>query len=58
MAIDFPDSPSVNDTYTVGGATWIWTGSVWQRTDATVGPTGPKGDTGPSEPLIQAMLYR
>jgi hypothetical protein len=28
-AIDFPNSPSVNDTFTVAGKTWIWTGVVW-----------------------------
>ena len=29
MAINFPDSPSVNDTHTVGTTTWVWTGTVW-----------------------------
>lgn len=29
MAINFPDSPSVNDTYTVGDRTWTWNGTVW-----------------------------
>jgi hypothetical protein len=28
-AIDFPNSPAVNDTFTVAGKTWIWTGDVW-----------------------------
>ena len=31
MAIDFPDSPSVNDTYSVGDSIWKWTGTVWDR---------------------------
>ena len=29
MAINFPDSPSVNDTHTVGSRTWKWDGTVW-----------------------------
>jgi hypothetical protein len=29
MAINFPDSPSVNDTHTVGDKTWVWDGTVW-----------------------------
>jgi hypothetical protein len=28
-AIDFPNSPSVNDTHTVGSKTWKWTGVSW-----------------------------
>jgi hypothetical protein len=27
--LNFPTSPSVNDTYTIGDQTWIWTGSAW-----------------------------
>ena len=28
-ALDFPDNPNVNDTFTVGSREWIWDGSVW-----------------------------
>ena len=28
-AVDFPNSPSVNDEFTSGTRTWIWDGSVW-----------------------------
>ena len=31
MPISFPDSPSVNDTYTVNGRNFIWNGAKWQR---------------------------
>jgi len=30
MAIDFPDSPSVNDTYVAGGKTYKWDGTAWE----------------------------
>ena len=36
-AIDFPNSPSVNQTFTVGERTWKWTGTTW---DAVVDPVG------------------
>jgi hypothetical protein len=29
MALDFPNSPSVNDLYTVNGQTWSYNGSAW-----------------------------
>ena len=29
MAINFPNSPSVNDTHTFGGKEWTWNGSSW-----------------------------
>lgn len=41
MAIDFPDSPSVNDTFAVGGRTYIWNGTQWKRVDAEVASVSP-----------------
>lgn len=29
MAIDFPNSPSTNDQYTVGTTTWMYNGTAW-----------------------------
>ena len=29
MPLDFPVSPSLNDTYTFGDKTWIWNGQGW-----------------------------
>ena len=29
-AINFPDSPTVNDEFVVGGRTWRWTGVFWE----------------------------
>ena len=34
MALNFPDSPTVGDTYTAGGRTWVWDGTTWNN-DAT-----------------------
>lgn len=28
-AIDFPNSPAVNDQFTAAGKTWVWTGTSW-----------------------------
>lgn len=30
MAINFPNSPQLNDTYQIEGNTWIWNGQVWE----------------------------
>ena len=30
MIIDFPNNPIVNQEYTVGDRTWVWTGTVWK----------------------------
>ncbi len=34
MAINFPNSPSVNDTYTVGDVVYRWDGTVWVVSNA------------------------
>ena len=31
MAINFPDSPSLNDYHVAGGRRWKWNGTVWER---------------------------
>ena len=35
MAINFPDSPSVNDTHTASGVTWKWDGTTWKAEGVT-----------------------
>lgn len=46
-AIDFPNSPAVNDTFTVGDITWKWNGSTWQgQGTAIAGPAGAAGANG------------
>ena len=35
--VDFPNSPSVDQTFSVGERTWKWTGTTW---DAVVDPVG------------------
>lgn len=46
-AIDFPNSPQVNDVFTSGFQTWIWSGTSWDLViSEVVGPTGPTGAQG------------
>ena len=48
MPLDFPSSPSVNDTYSYGGTTWIWDGSAWYvQAPAAINNT-PIGNITPS----------
>jgi hypothetical protein len=54
MAIDFPNSPATNDTYSYGGKTWIWNGTAWQAViinpiqglQGVIGLQGIKGSQG------------
>ena len=61
MAINFPDSPSTNDTYVAAGSRWLWNGTAWVRqgtpgsqgvqgATGSTGPTGPQGDDGAAGP--------
>jgi hypothetical protein len=43
MPINFPDSPSVNDTHTVGDKTWTWDGTSWNVVTAASGDHGNLG---------------
>jgi len=47
--IDFPNSPTLNETFTVAGQIWKWDGTVW-RIDTSQGPLGPTGPVGPTGP--------
>ena len=49
-AIDFPATPSVNDTHTVGSRVWKWNGTTWDALRTTIpyatGATGATGNDG------------
>ena len=45
MAVNFPNSPSNNDTHTENGLTWKWDGTTWII--QSVAPPGPPGGSGP-----------
>lgn len=50
MPIDFPNSPALNQEFTVGLTTWKWDGVKWviKESQGPIGPTGPTGATGPA----------
>ena len=50
MAIDFPNSPTVSQSFTAGGSTWIWDGIAWTLQRITTGAQGPQGEVGPQGP--------
>lgn len=41
MALDFPSSPTVNDTLTDSGRTWRWDGEKWALLTTAVTTTYP-----------------
>lgn len=55
MAINFPASPAVNDTYSYGSRTWKWDGVAWKQISLQFGPQGPAGPTGPAGPSAQTL---
>jgi len=51
MAVNFPNSPSTNDTHTENGLTWKWDGTTWIiQSIAPPGPAGSPGSAGPPGP--------
>ena len=34
-ALNFPNSPSLNDTYSANGKTWTWNGGAWEVNTST-----------------------
>ena len=47
MAIDFPNSPTIGDSFTVGNRTWIWDGTAWELSIVSAIPNtivNAKGD--------------
>lgn len=42
MAINFPNTPALNDTYSYGGSTWQWDGESW----VSLGLTPASGQPG------------
>ena len=42
MALNFPNSPALNDTYEASGVTYVWDGVKWTSKGATTGlPLAP-----------------
>lgn len=49
MAIDFPNSPSEGQSFSVGDRTWVWSslgGGFWRATSTTIGYVGSAGYLG------------
>lgn len=58
MAINFPASPSLNDTYTFSGRTWVWNGSAWQlQTESSTTLNSLSDVAAPSPSDGQALVY-
>lgn len=40
-AIDFPNSPTLNEVFTAGDRSWKWNGTAWASNNVTVSATSP-----------------
>lgn len=55
MAIDFPNSPTLNQVYTVGDRSWIWNGTYWAVSGTS--STFSAADTPPSNPTVGDLWF-
>ena len=55
MAIDFPNSPTTNQLYTVGSRSWKWDGDTWNIYAAT--PAIYVQDSAPTSPINGDQWY-
>ena len=56
MALNFPNSPTLNDTHTHNGLTWVWNGSVWEM-QGSGGASVTVSDNAPSSPTHGDMWW-
>lgn len=59
MALDFPASPNINDTYTSGGVTWTWDGTTWKvlgRFQFTSSETDPIFSASPASNILSSHI--
>ena len=59
MALDFPASPNINDTYTSGGVTWTWDGTTWKvlgRFQFTSSETDPVFTASPANGILSTHI--
>jgi hypothetical protein len=59
MALDFPASPNINDTYTFGGVTWTWDGTTWKvlgRFQFTSTETDPVFTASPANNILSQNI--
>ena len=40
MALNFPENPSIGDSYSLGGRTWLWDGTAWNITGTSTASGG------------------
>lgn len=51
-AIDFPSNPTIGQSLSVAGRTWIWDGTVWSTQQAARDFVRTVSDTAPTNPQV------
>jgi hypothetical protein len=44
MAVNFPNTPALNEEFSAGDRTWLWNGTYWEAISTTIGYTGSAGE--------------
>ena len=62
-ALNFPNSPSLNDTHTENGVTFKWNGAAWDRlgdigAQGSAGAAGAQGAAGPVAGSSSQVVYK
>jgi len=52
MAVNFPDSPSLNDVFTSSGKTWVWNGTAWSAASVDHGSLSGLSDDDHTQYLL------
>ena len=56
-ALNFPNSPSLNDTHTENGVTFKWNGAAWDRL-GDIGAQGSAGAAGAAQVLKVLLVLK
>lgn len=56
MALDFPNTPSLNQVFTASGSTWIWNGKAWLKQIVNSDKLDDIGDVVAATPSLNDVL--
>ena len=52
MPADFPDNPTIGDSFNLNGRSWTWNGTTWDAVVTAPAVTFTASDTAPAGPVV------